>query len=340
MLIVGMSAFLVYGSVGLINKATYGSWIVTELNGGSFPLAMNALRRVDVSPTIEQVPVTREARKQIYRISPSFASLASYIERPEMGQISCHILPHTCGEIAGGWFHWIVRDAAQEVGIFSSASKSKAFFNAIANEINTACYRGTIKCRPSSLLNLPRIELSELSQIPRIALNAIRQAIFLDAPKMDIPNSIGSELRLLEASAFLNRPNMQPAAQYTEGFGDRSSNRAHAYLQFRTALGAGYALICEILVPLGAITLLLLTAMYWRSLPIMTRFAWILVVLAATRIFLLSLVEVTSFPATALYYLGPVSHLLVVAAMLTVYTFAEKRKTILPQCFYMKKNNK
>jgi hypothetical protein len=326
MLIVGMSAFLVYGSVGLVNKATYGSWIVTELNGGAFPLAMNALRRVDVSPTVDQVPVTREARKQIYRISPSFASLANYIERPEMGQISCRNLPHTCGEIAGGWFHWVVRDAAQEAGIFSSTSKSKVFFIAITNEINTACYRGAIKCRPSSLFNLPRVELSELSQMPRIALHAIRHAIFLDAPKMDIPNSVGSEPRLLEASAFLNRPNMQPAGQYTEGFDDRSSNRAHAYLQFRTALAAGYALICKVLVPTGAISLLLLTAMHWRSLPIMIRLTWALVVLAATRIFLLSLVEVTSFRATGLYYLGPVSHLLVVAAMLSVYTFAETRK--------------
>lgn len=328
MLIVGIGAFIAYGSVGVINRVAYGSWTVTELNSGAFPLAMNALQRVDFGATVAQVPLTREARNQIYRVSPSFASLASYIERPEWSQISCGLLPHTCGEIAGGWFHWVVRDAAQGAGVFSTPSQSKAFFLAIANEVNSACDSGVLHCRSNTLLNLPRIELRELSQIPKIAAGAIRRAIFLDAPQMDASNSSGPESMILSALDFLNRPNIQPVTQDQVGFNNRASNRAHTYLQFRTVMSTGYALILKITVSLGVAALLLLTAMRWRNLPVLARIAWILVILAATRVVLLSFVEATSFPATSLFYLGPVSYLFAVAVVFSLYVFAETRKTM------------
>lgn len=337
MFLVGISALLVYSSIGLLNRATYGTWIVTEINGGAFPLAMNALQRVDVGTTIAQVPVTREARNQIYRVSPTFASLANYIEHPAVSQLSCGLLPHTCGEIAGGWFHWVVRDAAQDAGVFVDPSTSKAFFVAIENEVNTACDRSVLHCRPSPLLNLPRIEYRELSQIPDIVAGAIRRAIFLDAPQMEAVNSVGPESMLLAASTFLNRTNVQPVTQDGASFNDRNSNRAQAYLQLRTIMGAGYALILKIVISLGAVSLILLSAMLWRNLPVLARVAWILVILAVTRIVLLSLVEATSFPATSLYYLGPVPHLFAVAAVFSLYAFADTRKTIwTQQTFHLK----
>lgn len=328
LLIVVIGAVLIYGSVGMINRATYGKWIITELNGGAFPLAMNALQRVDIGTAVARVPVTREARNQIYRVSPTFALLANYIERPWISQLSCGLLPDTCGEIAGGWFHWVVRDAAQDAGVFATPSKSEAFFVAIANEVNSACDSGVLRCRPSTLLNLPRIELRELSQIPKIAAGAIGRALFLDAPQMDADNSVGSESLVLSTSAFLNRPNMQPVTEGEVGFNDKASNRSRTYLQFRSVIGAGYALIMKIVVALGALALILLTTMLWRNLPALARVAWVLVILAATRIVLLSLVEATSFPATSLYYLGPVSHLFAVAAIFSLYVFAETRNTI------------
>ncbi len=68
---------------------------------------------------------------QIYQQSPSFAKVKSYLDpdgKPSPWNYGCDLQPQTCGDIAGGWFIWAFRDAAQSVGMYKNAYTAAQFY--------------------------------------------------------------------------------------------------------------------------------------------------------------------------------------------------------------------
>src|SRR5207253_626145 len=86
---------------GAANKIAYGKFIGVDFKERNYQHALQAIHGVLSGGTRHYVSVTKAAREQIYRVSPTFASLSPYLDVPEdqgWAAISCSAVPVTCGE--------------------------------------------------------------------------------------------------------------------------------------------------------------------------------------------------------------------------------------------------
>jgi len=134
------------------NFRAYGVFTGVETVSEPFVSAYGALSRVDHRSRRRFVPVPREVREAVYRVSPSLRSVRAGLEGDVgafWGRISCESIPSTCGDIGGGWFQWALRDAAARTGQHRTATVARAFYLALADEVNRACERGDLPCGPA-----------------------------------------------------------------------------------------------------------------------------------------------------------------------------------------------
>jgi hypothetical protein len=191
------------------NWLAYGSFVGVDIKERNFVAALQALQGVQYGPHVDHVPVPRAARERIYEVSPSFASLKPLIDPPQ-GPVwhGCRVLPATCGDIAGGWFIWALRDAAAHAGHYRAPGEASAFFGRLASEVNEACRSGQLSCRGSAIPYMPRLSWLQIKQIPqRIAEAAI--LVGRPAQLIDI-DSAPSSGELSGALDFLNHPPHTP----------------------------------------------------------------------------------------------------------------------------------
>jgi len=191
------------------NLWAYGKFVGVDVKETNFERALGALDSVRSGGTKPFIPVTQSARQKIYAVSPSFASLKEYFDSSqELGwvTISCRFYPDSCGEIAGGWFMWGLRDAASLRGQYVSPSKASAFFGRMADEIQAACLRAELDCSPQLIPEMPPVTWSDLyhRSPPRYAA-AAHLLLFINPPLQFNP-SAGTESELAPALAFLGRP--------------------------------------------------------------------------------------------------------------------------------------
>jgi hypothetical protein len=123
------------------NYARFGVWATRDLSAPGYWAAYQALVAIQSEQPQRCVPVTQQARREAYAVSPSFRQLEPYLEG-DLGERyasygrAYYDLPP--GEIAGGWFCWAVRDAAAAVGHCHSEEQSEAFYWQIAAELRAA----------------------------------------------------------------------------------------------------------------------------------------------------------------------------------------------------------
>src|SRR5262249_9851055 len=110
------------------NWLAYGRFVGVDYKERNFVAALDALDSVDFGPHIDYVPVPRATRELIYSVSASFASLKPYLDpsRGAVWQYGCPVYPTTCGDIAGGWFMWALREAAAKAGHYRSPIEASA----------------------------------------------------------------------------------------------------------------------------------------------------------------------------------------------------------------------
>lgn len=144
--------------VSTINLSYYGVFVVTELAGPDWLAAYGALSRVKHDPWQRYLAVPRHVRERIYRASPAFAELRSAIEG-ELGRRwtkhGCQTIPETCGDIADGWFIFLLRDAVSSAGYYRSAPMALGYYRRLADEVNAACDSGTLRCGPTRATMAP-----------------------------------------------------------------------------------------------------------------------------------------------------------------------------------------
>lgn len=142
------STVAAYATVRSLNERHYGVASVVELKDSSFAEAYGSLTRVRDPQRRSEVPVSRAMRERIYAASPAFRDLRDDLEGA-IGQrwtdVSCREF-RICDDMAGGWFHWALRDAAEADGHFASAVTAHAFFERLAREVDAACDGGSLDC--------------------------------------------------------------------------------------------------------------------------------------------------------------------------------------------------
>lgn len=124
-----------------MNYRYYGRFIVSDFSQGEFADAMGALTRV--APDVQQryIPIPYQTRQMLYEISPTFALLQPYIETTH--NYERYGLAHRSEFMANG-IHWMLREAAANAGVYATPETARAFWQAVADEVNAACDAGEV----------------------------------------------------------------------------------------------------------------------------------------------------------------------------------------------------
>jgi len=135
------------------NYLHYGWFGTVEFRAAAFNDAYGAMVRVKIGPDLPHVPVTREAREAMYKVSPTFAKLQPYFEgtfgRGWAGASTAATkLPPEERQIGSGWLMWALRDTVNAAGFCHSADEALDFYAKMADELNRACDDGRLPAYP------------------------------------------------------------------------------------------------------------------------------------------------------------------------------------------------
>lgn len=201
--------------IALINYYNYGKLEVVDFKGNAFSNAVKSLNGVDVGPEIPYLPVSFAKRQEIYKVSPTFGQLKEFFEVTGKGWNSngCKIYYWTCGDYAGGWFAWALRDAVASKGYYDNPLRAAEFYNNITKEIKTACIAGFIKCRTNPIPLMPNITLTQIKKLPSKAVEAIKLAMVQSPVPQTAGPSLGPLVQLEKTRLFLRNPLTTPASE-------------------------------------------------------------------------------------------------------------------------------
>lgn len=202
-------ATMLVSTVALINYYNYGKFEVVDFKGDAYSQALKSLNSVDVGPDLSYLPVSFNKRQQIYKVSPTFLLLKDYFEDKGKWWTSfgCEIYSWTCGDYAGGWFAWALRDAVSSKGYYDNPLHAAEFYKKVTKEIQNACFSGVIKCRENLIPLMPNVTFAQLKELPKKIVQAAKVAMVQSPiPATDGP-STGSLDDLQRTRFFLGNPN-------------------------------------------------------------------------------------------------------------------------------------
>lgn len=197
-----------------LNFRHYGWFGTVEFRSRDFKNAYGALTRVQVGPAYSNVPVSREMRTALYRVSPAFAELQPYFEGPNHPWANDEFFPIADHQILGGWFMWALRDAVVHAGHGHSARESLAFYRRLAEEVNRACDDGRLPARPPRSGLLPPWHPDYLRKLRAEFWPYARYFLWLPRFESRPPYSVGTDdqLRLFRE---LTHDELSPAPDAT-----------------------------------------------------------------------------------------------------------------------------
>ena len=154
------------------NYRHYGWFGTVEFRAPEFNDAYGAMVRVRIGPALDHVPVTRQAREAMYRVSPTFAKLQPFLEgdygRGWAGASEATTkLPAEERQIGGGWLMWALRDTVAAAGFCHNAREALDFYRRMADEINRACDEGRLPAGPHRSGFLPVWQKGQTAELLR-----------------------------------------------------------------------------------------------------------------------------------------------------------------------------
>lgn len=205
----------VLGTLAAVNRIFYGSFITVDFKERNFTSALNALQAINSGSQVAYLPVPRGAREMAYAVSPTAATLRPFLDPASSPgwQYGCAIYPETCGDIAGGWFVWALRDASAQAGYYNSPREAAEFFGKVAKEINTACAAGTLSCRSQFLDFMAQPTAEQYRAIPSRFFRAIEMLALRSGDLSPVPYSSGSAEAIALNARFLNGPPLMPPSE-------------------------------------------------------------------------------------------------------------------------------
>ncbi len=206
--IFSLAAMLPIIMVASINYHEYGKFETVDFKGVAFTRALQSLNSVQAGPALPYLPVSFGKRQEIYKVSPSFLQLRSFLEVEGKGWASegCKIYPTTCGDYAGGWFAWALRNAVATKGYYESPVRAADFYNRITKEIETACDNGLITCKSSPIPLMPNITVDQLKEFPGKIYQALELAMVQSPAAETGGGSLGAVSKLNKIRFFLGNP--------------------------------------------------------------------------------------------------------------------------------------
>lgn len=169
--------------VATANGIKYGEFATVDVKESAYKDAISALQRVRVGEPVPYVPVPWKVREAVYAVSPAFARLRPGLEDTLQGwtEPGCSIYPQTCGDYAGGWFMWALRDAVAAVGGYASAPEADAFYRQLADEVDRACDDGRLNCVCNVVGLMPQVTNAQWKTLPARLRSAAAMLVWQDA---------------------------------------------------------------------------------------------------------------------------------------------------------------
>lgn len=193
-----------------INHHHYGMAIGVDVSEGGFPAAYGAMLRVAEADPIPGVPITSATRKLIYPESPAFAEMADKLEGKltktwaRSGWDASDPHPRANLEIRGGWYQWAIRQGASELGYYENPAKADAYWQRVADEINTAVDDGRLAGGRKRSGFFPVWHHDYNAPLARAFLSALDLLVRFTDFKPDSFPSIGSSDDIDHYAQFLN----------------------------------------------------------------------------------------------------------------------------------------
>ena len=144
-----------------LNYRHYGIFETNETRSGSFLRAYGALSRIQHNQWHRYISFPKDVRLHAYAASPAARELETSLEGPtgdKWLQVTCSLSPvkiTPCDEVQAGWSMWEFREAVASAGHYRSGPEAMRFYDTLADQINSACERGTIQCLPRRSTLLP-----------------------------------------------------------------------------------------------------------------------------------------------------------------------------------------
>ena len=129
-------------TVSSINYKYYGRFITNDFTSRDFKDAYGAITRIKQKNYIKRVPLNKESREELYKLSPTFKELKPFLEGEGKKYFNEPI-----NDYQEGFLYWAVREAAYKLGYYKDAKTSKEFYNKLSNEINDLCDNKKIECK-------------------------------------------------------------------------------------------------------------------------------------------------------------------------------------------------
>jgi hypothetical protein len=192
------------------NQSHYGATLVSDVASGEFPRAYADWSTVRAGKLRPLIPISREQRDAVYRVSSAARELQPYLEDPQNPW--CGGTKHC--DIPGAFMGFALRDAATSAGHFHSEREVQSFFGRLAQQIHMACETGRLTCTPrlpASLQPLQRVSWHPL-------LNSFAGSfgsVILSTNFFTLPNTAPNRLQAVrdETRAVVSRiPATQAAA--------------------------------------------------------------------------------------------------------------------------------
>jgi len=313
-------AYFVIFSISSINLISYGKYQDVDMKG-EFSNTLKLLMSVNVEGGDRPfVPVSNLKRELIYKVSPTFNELRPYFDGPGRGwtKFGCDLYPETCGEYQAGWFLWALRDAVASRGMYINAESADEYYKKINKEIQIACQKKLIDCRVAILPFMPYIDSEMIRKIPA----EIHKAIGLLTLNIEVPVTGGISTEpiseLVKIKAILNNPLTTPSLNELE-----YSKKIIYSTDVKKILINIYNKILVIILPLGFILYILLLIrssknIFYNPIFIVAGVTWIFLV---SRILLLIIVEISSFPGLIPLYVSSGYPLALLASFLSIVAF-------------------
>lgn len=142
--VIPISIFIiVVGTICTLNYLVYGLFKMNQYSGKTWNDFMEAISSVKVEKQYENVPVSKEAREKIYKVSPAFAELKEYFE----GEVGDNWAANgqIPDEIEEAWFSWALIQIMELAGKYTNAKDVNNYFKQVTSEINNAYEDGRLE---------------------------------------------------------------------------------------------------------------------------------------------------------------------------------------------------
>lgn len=202
--------------VSTLNHRHYGWFGTVEFRAPEFQAAYSRLTRIQAGPELPQVAVTREMREAAYAASPAFAELRPHFEGPIGDHWSAkEKFPAADRQIFGGWFMWALRDAVAAAGHARSAGTALAFYQRVADELDTAIASGRLAASRGGGGFMPRWQKGYTARLRAEFFPYVRYFFRFEGFTARSPGSLGdyAELKIFRD---LTRGKMGQAPRYPD----------------------------------------------------------------------------------------------------------------------------